>query len=64
VWAVSEAAALWHHAMQRQDVHDAGCVPCRVNRTPVCEEGGRLQLLARQAHEAHVSDQYAGKALE
>ena len=63
MWQPSEAAALWHHAMQRQDVHELSCVPCRINQTPQCPEGLRLQALARAAHEAHISDEYARLAV-
>lgn len=49
--------------MHRQDVHETVCLPCRANRTPVCQEGLRLQALARQAHEAWASDEYAGRCV-
>lgn len=61
--ASSVLASEWHQAMQRQDVHETGCVPCRVNRTPVCPEGLRLQALARTAHEAWAADEYAPRAV-
>lgn len=63
MWPVSPLRKAWHHAMHRQDLHETVCLPCRVNRTPVCPEGLRLQALARRAHDAWAADEYVGKAV-
>lgn len=60
---LSSALADWVAAMDAQTEHEALCDPCLLNGVPVCGEGRMLQNLARQAHEAWVSEQYAGRAV-
>lgn len=63
MWEPSEPMKAWHLAMQEQAEHEAICPPCLLNGVPMCREGARLQRAARTAHEALISDQYAGKAV-
>lgn len=63
MWPQSEALASWCAAMDRQTDHEAMCLPCQANRTPVCPEGVRLKEAARLRHEFWVIDEYAGKAV-
>lgn len=61
MWTETPTMAAWAAAMTMQTLHELDCAPCRANRTPVCAEGLRRQTAAREAHEAWVSDTYAGR---
>lgn len=60
---LSSALELWADAMQAQTDHEHTCHACRLNRTPVCPEGLRLQRVARAAGNAWAADKYVPEAV-